>query len=51
MIKTQPSTRALAMYINASLVSYDRTYILDKVIARLAEEDLKKHKPIILNIT
>lgn len=41
-IKAQPSTRALAMYINASLVSFDRTYILDKVISRLREEDLQQ---------
>tara|TARA_B110000908_G_scaffold59738_1_gene72486 strand:- start:399 stop:977 length:579 start_codon:yes stop_codon:yes gene_type:complete len=44
MIKAQGSTRALAMYISASLVAYDRTYILDKVISRLSEDELQAHQ-------
>ena len=42
MIRNQPSTRALAIYISASLVSYDRTYILENVISRLTDEELRK---------
>jgi hypothetical protein len=44
MIKAQGSTRALAMYISASLIAYDRTYILDKVISRLSEDELQAHQ-------
>lgn len=44
MIKAQNSTKALAMYISASLVAYDRTYILDKVISRLSEDELQAHQ-------
>ncbi len=39
MIKANNSTKALTMYITASLVAYDRTYILDRVIVRLAEDE------------
>ncbi|MFK7797927.1 MAG: hypothetical protein AB8E82_10775 [Aureispira sp.] len=44
MIKANDSTKALAMYISASLVAYDRTYILDRVIVRLSEDELRAHK-------
>lgn len=46
MINVQASTKALALYINASLVSYDRTYILEKVISRLAQQELRSHKEL-----
>jgi len=49
MIKAQDSTKALAMYISASLVAYDRTYILDKVIARLSEDELQVHQALNIN--
>jgi len=38
MIPQQPSTKALAIYLSASLSSYDRSYILDRVITRVCEQ-------------
>ena len=33
----QPATKALAIYLSASLSAFDRSYILDKVLSRVCE--------------
>ena len=46
MLKEQGSTKALVMYIGISLGAYDRTYILNKVISRVLEDELRSHKTL-----
>lgn len=46
MLKIQPSTKALAIYISTSLGSYDRSYILDKLIVRIFDQEIRSPERI-----
>lgn len=45
LLRQQQSTRPLALYLTASLTTFDRSFILDRVLSRINEEELAPSPP------
>jgi hypothetical protein len=45
LLRQQQSTRPLALYLAASLTAFDRSFILDRVLSHLNEEELAPSPP------